>query len=61
MKHVSLRYKIILALFLVSCILLLLLTWSQTDSHGYVLIIFGVGASLFAVVLEWRRRGHWQY
>ena len=54
------KYKILLALFLVSWILLLLLTWSQTDSHGYVLIIFGVGASLFAVILERRRRGHWQ-
>ena len=50
------RYMILLALFLVSWILLLLLTWSQTDSHGYVLIVFGVGASLFAVALEWRKR-----
>ena len=56
MKHVSLRYKIILVLFLVSCILLLLLMWSQMDSYGYVLIMFGVGASLFAVALEWRKR-----
>ena len=55
------KYKILLALFLISWILLLLLTWSQTDSHGYVLIVFGVGASLFAVILERRRRRSWQY